>query len=158
MFFRSTTTCHSKKTGNRPPRPYPRPALRGGVYWREGAKRPPAFIQQKNRTSGLPWRPRLHCPSSPQAAHPSPRPVGRAHSLRCGSSPHKARGRLCGGPIMAACYNRLQRANTAFHPPGRAGTLRGQQEGRKRPQRGRQGGNSGRAAPQTRSGPLPRVT
>ena len=61
MFFRFATTCHSKKAGNRPPRPYPRPALRGGVHWREGAKRPPAFIQHKNRTSGLPSNSRLPC-------------------------------------------------------------------------------------------------
>ena len=65
LFFHFMTTRHSKKAGNRPPRPYSRPALRGGVDWREGAKRPPAFIQHQNRTfcialirpSGLPLEP-----------------------------------------------------------------------------------------------------
>lgn len=52
-----STTYHSQKAENRPPTPKPRPALRGGVSWREGAKRPPAFIPHKNRTSALPQKP-----------------------------------------------------------------------------------------------------
>lgn len=65
--FIVTTTCHSKKAGNRPPPSNPRPALRGGVSRQEGAKRPPAFIQHKNRTSALP------------SAAPALRPETAAH-------------------------------------------------------------------------------
>ena len=39
--------------------------------------------------------------SSPQASYPSPCQLGRVRSFRCGSSPHKAKGRLCGGPMRA---------------------------------------------------------
>ncbi len=49
-----STTYHSQKAENRPPPSKPRPALRGGVSRREGAKRPPAFIPHKNRTPALP--------------------------------------------------------------------------------------------------------
>ena len=65
------TTHHSKKAGNRPPSSNPRPALRGGVYWRGARKRPPAFIPHKNRTSGLLSNPCLHCPSGRAESGPS---------------------------------------------------------------------------------------
>ena len=80
--FRFPTTCPSKKLKFRPPMEKPRPALRGGVRWPGAPKRPPAFILHIFRPPGS----RRH-----KLRIIRPAASGKAHSLRCSSSPNRNR-------------------------------------------------------------------
>ena len=107
--FLIPATCHSKKLKFRPPMENPRPALRGGVAGRRVAKRPPAFILHIFRPPGS----RRHKLRIIRLAA-----NGKAHSLRCSSSPN--RNRFAGlrfsasGGVLSSGH---QRGHTAAHRP-----------------------------------------